>query len=124
MKHERRNFRHSSFVIRHFFRRNSLQFLNHFLQRQPVGVDRYGIRRAGSNGPTARVASSRSRRLLRGNTCSSVTGSPCDCKSNNRRRARSAGLAVRKILHSAWGKRDRPLIAPFRHHVVVAGQLR
>ena len=77
---------------------------------------------AGASGPTGRLASSRSRRSWAASTCSSVTGSPCDCRSRSRRRARSSGLAVRKILHSASGKATVPWSRPSVTTLSSAGQ--
>ena len=67
-----------------------------------------------SSAPTGRAASRAVAVLTAGRELRrSVAVSPRAMSSSKRRRARSGGLAVRKILHSACGKGDRALIAAF-----------
>lgn len=54
-------------------------------------------------------------------TDGSVSPKPRSAFCNARRRARSSGLAVRKILRSAWGKDDRSDIAALHHDVIMRG---
>ena len=73
---------------------------------------------AGSNGPTARPASSWSRRRWAARISSKVAGSPRSCRSRRRRRARSASLAVEKKFAGRVGEDNGSLIAAFADEVV------